>query len=120
MRNSLENEENLDTLRGVLNVRFTGLGVKSRGMKCQESGTNRQFRSGGHRGTFTETDGAGLIGTMALVPQVVDAVRVPVIAAGGIADGRGIGGAAAARRCAGGSGGISNRFARRCGWVGAC
>ena len=48
------------------------------------------FEAGGHRGTFTEGDGAGLVGTMALVPQVVDAVRVPVIAAGGIADGRGI------------------------------
>src|SRR5215470_3958894 len=48
------------------------------------------LEAGGHRGTFTEGDGAGLIGTMALVPQVVDAVRVPVIAAGGIADGRGI------------------------------
>src|SRR5712672_648293 len=48
------------------------------------------FEAGGHRGTFTKADGAGLIGTMALVPQVVDAVSVPVIAAGGIADGRGI------------------------------
>jgi hypothetical protein len=48
------------------------------------------LEAGGHRGTFTPGDGAGLIGTMALVPQVVDAVGVPVIAAGGIADGRGI------------------------------
>jgi len=48
------------------------------------------LEAGGHRGTFTEGDGAGLIGTMALVPQMVDAVGVPVIAAGGIADGRGI------------------------------
>jgi nitronate monooxygenase len=48
------------------------------------------FEAGGHRGTFTQGNGAGLIGTMALVPQVVDAVGVPVIAAGGIADGRGI------------------------------
>jgi nitronate monooxygenase len=48
------------------------------------------FEAGGHRGTFTQGDGAGLIGTMALVPQVVDAVGVPVIAAGGIADGRGV------------------------------
>jgi nitronate monooxygenase len=48
------------------------------------------FEAGGQRGTFTAGDGAGLIGTMALVPQVVDAVRIPVIAAGGIADGRGI------------------------------
>lgn len=46
--------------------------------------------AGGHRGTFSEDPGAGSIGTFALVPQVVDAVRVPVIAAGGIADGRGI------------------------------
>jgi nitronate monooxygenase len=46
--------------------------------------------AGGHRGTFAADDNAGLIGTMALVPQVVDAVRVPVIAAGGIGDGRAI------------------------------
>lgn len=46
--------------------------------------------AGGHRGMFLTEDIAGQIGTFALVPQVVDAVRVPVIAAGGIADGRGI------------------------------
>ncbi|MGK9168466.1 nitronate monooxygenase family protein [Inquilinus limosus] len=46
--------------------------------------------AGGHRGTFTDHPGAGSVGTMALVPQVADAVRVPVIAAGGIFDGRGI------------------------------
>ena len=40
--------------------------------------------AGGHRGTFTQSPGAGTIGTVALVPQIVDAVRVPVIAAGGI------------------------------------
>lgn len=46
--------------------------------------------AGGHRGSF-ETDGPGaMVGTMALVPQVVDAVKVPVIASGGIMDGRGI------------------------------
>jgi nitronate monooxygenase len=48
------------------------------------------FEAGGHRGSFTGSPGAGMVGTMALVPQIVDAVRVPVIAAGGIADGRGI------------------------------
>jgi len=48
------------------------------------------FEAGGHRGSFSESPGAGMVGTMALVPQIVDAVRVPVIAAGGIADGRGI------------------------------
>lgn len=46
--------------------------------------------AGGHRGTFAGAFDAGMVGTMALVPQVVDAVGVPVIASGGIMDGRGI------------------------------
>jgi nitronate monooxygenase len=46
--------------------------------------------AGGHRGTFATPPGQAAIGTMALVPQLVDAVSVPVIAAGGIMDGRGI------------------------------
>jgi nitronate monooxygenase len=46
--------------------------------------------AGGHRGMFLTSDINTQIGTMALVPQIVDAVSVPVIAAGGIADARGI------------------------------
>ena len=46
--------------------------------------------AGGHRGNFLSDDMNGQVGLMALLPQVVDAVRVPVIAAGGISDGRGI------------------------------
>lgn len=46
--------------------------------------------AGGHRGTFATSFANGMIGTMSLVPQIVDAVRVPVIASGGIMDGRGI------------------------------
>ncbi len=46
--------------------------------------------AGGHRGTFGGDFSAGMVGTISLVPQVVDAVRVPVIASGGIMDGRGI------------------------------
>lgn len=46
--------------------------------------------AGGHRGMFLTDDIAAQPGTFALVPQVADAVRVPVIAAGGISDGRGI------------------------------
>ena len=46
--------------------------------------------AGGHRGMFLTDNIAEQPGTFALVPQVVDAVQVPVIAAGGIADGRGI------------------------------
>ncbi len=48
------------------------------------------FEAGGHRGSFHIVGEDTGIGTMALVPQVVDAVRVPVVAAGGIMDGRGI------------------------------
>ncbi len=46
--------------------------------------------AGGHRGMFLSQTVTEQAGTMALVPQIVDAVQVPVIAAGGIADGRGI------------------------------
>jgi nitronate monooxygenase len=46
--------------------------------------------AGGHRGMFLTEDVSAQPGTFALVPQVVDAVKVPVVAAGGIADGRGI------------------------------
>lgn len=46
--------------------------------------------AGGHRGGFTGARGPVLVGTMALVPQVVDALTIPVIASGGIMDGRGI------------------------------
>jgi nitronate monooxygenase len=48
------------------------------------------YEAGGHRGVFLTQDVSTQVGTMALVPQVVDAVKVPVIAAGGIADARGI------------------------------
>jgi nitronate monooxygenase len=46
--------------------------------------------AGAHRGTFATSFAGAMIGTMALVPQIVDAVDLPVIASGGIMDGRGI------------------------------
>lgn len=46
--------------------------------------------AGGHRGTFLGSFDEAMIGTMALIPQAVDQVHIPVIAAGGISDGRGV------------------------------
>jgi nitronate monooxygenase len=48
------------------------------------------YEAGGHRGMFLSDQLHTQVGTLALVPQIVDAVSVPVIAAGGIADSRGI------------------------------
>jgi nitronate monooxygenase len=48
------------------------------------------LEAGGHRPSFLRSAEASLTGTLSLVPQVVDAVSVPVVAAGGIADARGV------------------------------
>ena len=48
------------------------------------------FEAGGHRGMFLSDDLTTQLGTFALVPQMVRAVRVPVIAAGGVADANGV------------------------------
>src|ERR1700745_3664668 len=48
------------------------------------------FEAGGHRGSFLRAAEDSLTGMLSLVPQITDKVKVPVIAAGGIADGRGV------------------------------
>ncbi len=48
------------------------------------------YEAGGHRGIFLTNDIAAQVGSFALIPQIVDAVEVPVIAAGAVADARGI------------------------------
>lgn len=61
-----------------------------------EAGADIIVAQGGEAGGHRSVDGkpasaeAASVGTMALIPQVVDAVRVPVVAAGGLADGRGL------------------------------
>src|SRR4051812_35743045 len=70
--------------------------------------------AGGHRSTFELGGELPLVGTMALVPQVVDAVSVPVVATGGIADGRGLA-AALALGAAGAQLGTAFMLAREAG-----
>jgi nitronate monooxygenase len=48
------------------------------------------FEAGGHRVSFIESAESSLTGTFALIPQVADHIKIPILAAGGIADGRGI------------------------------
>jgi nitronate monooxygenase len=87
-------EEQLRRLRdaGVITV-GTATTVRE-GLRLEESGVDvvvaQGGEAGGHRGTFLGDFRDALIGTMALVPQIVDALSVPVIAAGGIMDGRGL------------------------------
>src|SRR6201984_1552534 len=60
----------------------------------QEAGVDASvasgFEAGGHRGSFLRSAEDSLTGTLSLVPQIVDIVDVPVIAAGGIGDARGV------------------------------
>ena len=44
--------------------------------------------AGGHRGTFLDSAESSLIGLMSLVPQLADTIKIPIVAAGGIMDGR--------------------------------
>jgi nitronate monooxygenase len=58
------------------------------------------FEAGGHRGMFLSDDLSTQVGTFALLPQVVKAVQLPVIAAGGIADAKGVAAVLALGACA--------------------
>jgi nitronate monooxygenase len=84
----------------VARVRETGAKILSSATTVQEAqwleaeGCDaiiaQGLEAGGHRGMFLTVDVSAQIGTESLVPQIVDSVKVPVIAAGGIADARGI------------------------------
>nr|WP_314871817.1 nitronate monooxygenase family protein [uncultured Pseudomonas sp.] len=81
-------------------VKATGAKVLSSATTVQEARWLEQhgcdaiiamgYEAGGHRGMFLSEDITSQIGTFALIPQIVDAVRLPVIGAGGIADHRGL------------------------------
>lgn len=64
------------------------------GLELEKAGVDvivgQGYEAGGHRGTFLAEVESSLVGTMALVPQLVDSLKAPVVAAGGIMDGRGV------------------------------
>ncbi len=90
----IPSEEQLRRLRdaGIITV-GTATTVRE-GLRLEEEGVDivvaQGSEAGGHRGTFLGDFRDALIGTMALVPQMVDALSVPVVAAGGVMDGRGL------------------------------
>jgi nitronate monooxygenase len=59
--------------------------LEAKGVDCVIA---QGIEAGGHRGTFSNVDISMQSGLFSLLPQIVDAVKVPVIAAGGISDGR--------------------------------
>jgi nitronate monooxygenase len=73
---------------------FANVSTVTEALAAQEAGADaivaQGMEAGGHRGAFDPaTAERAMVGTMALVPAIADAVRIPVIATGGIADGRG-------------------------------
>jgi nitronate monooxygenase len=87
-------DETIARLRATGHVVIGTATTVGEARRCEAAGCDaivaQGAEAGAHRGTFLVPFEAALIGTIALVPQVVDAVRVPVLAAGGIVDRRGV------------------------------
>lgn len=79
-------ERNIFTI-GTATTLAEGLALEAAGVDAVLA---TGFEAGGHRPSFLKTPEASLTGTLCLVPLLVDRLNIPVIAAGGIADGRGI------------------------------
>jgi nitronate monooxygenase len=88
----LPEQEVLDAIKGVGIFVISSATTVAEAKMLEHRGVDAVIaqgtEAGGHRGTFMGIDMSMQTGLFALLPQVVDAVRVPVIAAGGIADGR--------------------------------
>jgi nitronate monooxygenase len=86
--------EILDAFRQIGTVLIGGATTVAEARALEDAGVDLVVASGleagGHRGSFLRPAEESLTGTFALVPQVADAIRLPVIAAGGIADARGV------------------------------
>lgn len=87
-------KEILDECRAQGIVTIGAATTPSEAIALEQAGVNvivaSGFEAGGHRGSFLRSAEESLTGVFSLTPQVVDAVSVPIVAAGGIADARGI------------------------------
>ncbi len=90
----LPDKKRLEALRSFNPVMMASATTVEEARRVEGAGLHaivaQGFEAGGHRGIFDERQGDRQIGTMALVPMIAGAVSIPVVAAGGIADGRGI------------------------------
>jgi len=93
----------VDALKGVGTVVMSSATTVREARWLAERGCDviiaQGSEAGGHRGSFLDRDQSTQLGTFALIPQIADAVDVPVVAAGGIADGRGVAAAFALGAC---------------------
>jgi nitronate monooxygenase len=84
----------LDAIREADAVTLGTATTVDEAIALQEAGVDivvaQGAEAGGHRGSFLEPGEESLVGLFALVPQVADAIDLPVVAAGAIADGRGV------------------------------